>query len=422
MKRNIIANYVGAGCVALAPILALPWYLAYLGPVLFGLIGFVALVQALLALLDAGMSQALVRAVAVQIEEGAGGRSGAANLLLGFERLYWSFALGGGVCILLFSQEIAAHWLVLDKASVSQGQYALWGAAAIFMLQFPGSVYRSVLVGAQTQVRFNSVLASAAVVRHFGGVIVVSIWPNLSTYLVWHALIAGLETLSRAWLAWDTLGAKRSKSRWDAAQMRHLWKTVAGISAATCLGALAVQMDKILVSKMVSIEQFGYYTIAATVATGVLQLVYPLMQAALPRAVQLRDDGLGLRQLSVRLSGIFALLVVGGGLGFALLGKWVLALWLKDPVAVEFVYPILSLLLAGTALNALYNVGYMHWVVHEKTQRIMQVNALALLLSLLLIPPLVTAYGPIGAAFGWLSINMIGFVLSLEWLKKSAHA
>ena len=181
-------------------------------------------------------------------------------------------------------------------------------------------------------------------------------------------------------------------------------------------------MDKILVSKMVGIEQFGYYTIAATVATGVLQLVYPMMQAALPRAVQLRADELGLRRLSFRLSGMFALLVVGGGLGFAVLGKWVLALWLKDPAAVEFVYPILSLLLVGTALNALYNVGYMHWVVREKTQKIMQVNALALLLSLLLIPPLVTAYGPIGAAFGWLTINMIGFVLSLEWLKKSSNA
>ena len=421
MKRNIIANYLGAICVALAPVLALPWYLSSLGPELFGLIGFVALVQALMGLLDAGMAQALIRAFAVQIDEGAGGRGGAADLLLGFERMYWGFAFGAGALIVLFSHDIATHWLVLGKVSANQGQYALWGAAVIFMLQFPGSVYRSVLVGAQAQVRLNSVLAFAAVLRHLGGVVVVSLWPTLEAYLLWHALIAGLETLSRAWLAWHTLGTKRSKSSWDDVQMRHLWKTVAGMSAATWLGALTVQMDKVFVSKMVDIEQFGYYTIAATVATGLLQLVYPLMQAALPRAVQLRDDGLGLRRLSVQLSGIFALLLVGGGLGFAVLGKWVLALWLKDQVAVEFVYPILSLLLVGTALNALYNVGYMHWVVHEKTQRIMQVNALALLLSLLLIPPLVIAYGPIGAAFGWLTINMIGFVLSLEWLKKSSH-
>jgi hypothetical protein len=87
MKRNIIANYFGAGCVALAPVLALPWYLSSLGPEKFGLIGFVALVQALMGLIDAGMSQALVRAFSVQIDEGVDGRAGAADLLLGFERL-----------------------------------------------------------------------------------------------------------------------------------------------------------------------------------------------------------------------------------------------------------------------------------------------------------------------------------------------
>lgn len=201
--------------------------------------------------------------------------------------------------------------------------------------------------------------------------------------------------------------------------MRELWKAVATMSAATWLGALSVQMDKILVSKMVSIEQFGYYTIAATVATGLLQIVYPIMQAALPIAVQLRDEGLALRRLSMRLSGVLVLMVVGGGLGFTMLGKWALALWLKDSFTVEIVHPILALLLVGTGLNALYNVGYMHWVVHQKTQKIMQVNALALVLSVLLIPPLVIAYGPIGAAFGWLTINLIGFALSLEWLKKN---
>jgi hypothetical protein len=30
--RNVFANYLGSGAVALAPILALPWYLEALGP------------------------------------------------------------------------------------------------------------------------------------------------------------------------------------------------------------------------------------------------------------------------------------------------------------------------------------------------------------------------------------------------------
>lgn len=420
MKRNILANYVGAGCVALAPVLALPWYLSALGPQQFGLIGFVSMLQALLGLLDAGMSQALVRAVAIRIDEGPYGRRQAAHLLLGFERVYWGFALGVGALILLLGGTIATRWLVLDAAYVAQGQYAVWGAAVIFMVQFPGSVYRSVLVGTQAQVRLNGVQAVGALVRHGGGVVLLSVWPTLITYLLWHALSAALETWVRANLAWHALGSNRRSCHWDITQMRKLRKVVLGMSAATWLGALTVQMDKILVSKMVDIEQFGYYTIAATVAAGLLQLVYPVMQAALPRAVQLRADPAALRRLSVRLFGMAALLVVGGGLGFAMGGKWVLQVWLKSPAAVTAIYPIMSLLLVGTALNAFYNVGYMNWVVHEKINRVSHVNALALLLSVVVIPPLVVSYGTIGAAFGWLIINLLGFVLSLEWLKKSS--
>ena len=64
LRKNIFANYIGAGAVALGPILVLPWYLAALGPKQFGLIGFIGMLQAVLGLLDAGMSQALVREIA----------------------------------------------------------------------------------------------------------------------------------------------------------------------------------------------------------------------------------------------------------------------------------------------------------------------------------------------------------------------
>ena len=73
------------------------------------------------------------------------------------------------------------------------------------------------------------------------------------------------------------------------------------MSGAAWLGALTVQMDKIVLSRMVSIEQFGYYIIAATVAAGMLQLVYPLVQAVLPRAIQLRAEPAALRKLNIKL-------------------------------------------------------------------------------------------------------------------------
>lgn len=122
LKRNILANYFGMSLVALAPILALPWYLEALGPKQFGLIGFIAMLQAVLGLLDAGMSQALVREIAVRFDSTRDGRHRAAKLLYGFERLYWSFALCAGCITLLLADMIAAHWLKLEGLPVTSGE------------------------------------------------------------------------------------------------------------------------------------------------------------------------------------------------------------------------------------------------------------------------------------------------------------
>lgn len=418
LRKNILANYLGAGTVALAPILALPWYLEALGPRQFGLIGFIVVLQAVLGLVDAGMSQALVREIAVRLDRKGEGRRSTASLLFGFERLYWLFAFSVGCVTLLLADAIATHWLNLEGLPAASGRYAIYGAAFIFAFQFPGSVYRSLLVGAQAQVALNGVMLVGALVRHVGGVIVVLAMPTLPAYLIWHASIALLETLVRGRTAWNTLNVRRAQVRWEIAELRPAFRLVVTLSGATWLGALTVQMDKIILSRLVAIEQFGYYTIAATVAAGMLQLIYPLVQAVLPRAIQLRAEPVALRRLCIKLVWLIGLLVGLVALFFISAGDWLLAGWLRNQEVVTIVYPLLAVLFVGSALNAFYNVGYINWIVHEKIHRVFLVNALALVLSVALIPPLVAWKGTIGAAFGWLAINLIGFVLSLEWLKR----
>jgi len=420
LRKNILANYVGAGTIALAPILALPWYLQALGPKQFGLIGFITMLQALLSIVDAGASQALVREFAIRFNAGHNGKIETASLLFGFERLYWMLAVMTGLVIVLLSDFISTHWLVLGDLPLSAGTAAICGAGLLFAVQFPGSVYRSLLVGAQAQVSLNTVLLGAALARHIGGVAVLQIWPSLYAYLAWQIGVGLAETLVRGKTAWRTVAVTRNLLRWEPQRLTTVWKSVASLTGATCLGALTVQMDRIILSKMVSLQQFGYYTIAAGISLGVLQLVYPIVQAVLPRAVELKNDPAGLRRLSITLVWWIAAFVVGGGVVYALLGEILLGGWLRDTAVAASIYPLLAVLLLGTAMNAFYIVGYIHWLVFEKVSRVLVVNAAALALSIAIIPPLVTRFGLVGAAFGWLAINAIGFVLSLEWLKKTA--
>ena len=114
-------------------------------------------------------------------------------------------------------------------------------------------------------------------------------------------------------------------------------------------------------------------------------------------------------------------MVAAGAVVFMLAGHLLLTIWLKNVQAVAAIYPLLMVLLAGTALNAFYNVGYIHWLVHDKVRRVLQVNVVSLMLAVTLVPFLVTWRGSMGASFGWLVMNLIGFLLSLEWLKRKPH-
>lgn len=418
LRKNVFANYIGTGFVVLAPMLALPYYLHALGSSIWGLIGFITTLQAMLSILDAGVSQALVREFASNKQTNQQKQYKLGVLLYGFERLYWIFALAVGSVVLLLSNQIIQYWLKLDSISAGQARIAIYGAAAIFIFQFPGSVYRSLLVGTQTQVLLNMIMTFGSLTRHAGGVLIVLIWPTLSAYLLWQVCSVAIETAARCFYSWGTLQIKRTESYWDKALMKRMSLPVLGMSGASLLGALTVQMDKIILSGMVSVEKFGYYVIASTLATGVLQLLYPVVNVAIPYAVNLKDDVQALRRFNFKYAKLVSLMILSFATAFYVVGNDFLTLWLKNSSIALQVYDLLTILLIGTALNVLYTVGYINWIVKGQLTRVLQVNLISLLVSVVLIPIMVNRFGMVGASLGWISINAVGLFFSLGWLMR----
>ena len=417
IRQNILANYLGTAIVLGVPVLALPWYLSLLGPGLFGLISFVTMLQAVLGLIEAGVGQALLREFALCFDPNRNDGSRAASLLHGFERLYWIFALLSGAVLACLAPFIADHWLNLEPAMRDAGLHAVLGAAALFAVQFPGSVYRSLLVGSLAQVSLNWSSSGCMLLRHLEGLGLVMVWPSLVTYLCWQVLTGLCETLLRARYARGRVGG-RLAMRGNRAELQAVFRTAAGLTGAILLGALTVQMDRIILSRMIGIESFGYYALAATVAISALQIIQPVVQAVLPKAVALHDNATALRQLSLRLAQTIGVITILAAAFFISAGEFVLRLWLQDEAAVRVVYPILAILLVGTAMNAFYNIGYINWLAGNKVKRIFQVNAASFLLALVCIPPMIASYGAKGAAFGWVAMNFLGLATSLKWLRQ----
>lgn len=420
MRRDVLVSYAGTAIQMLAPMLALPWYWQALGGQAYGLLSFVVLIQTIAAVLETGLGQALVREFSVRVDGTAAGQHRAMTLLAGLQRVYWLAALALGGLTAALAPWLAQSWIKLDNPASNAGVIAILSAAAIVTVQLPGALYRSALIGSQRQVAFQCSLMAWTLVRQGFGVALVLAWPDLMVYLVWQMLSSLAETWTRRRLAYAALGSGVRAAAGGAGDgdWRSVLRGALGMGGAVLLGALTVQIDRVLLSRLVSLEEFGHYTIAATLAVGALQAVYPLTMATLPRAVQLRHDPRALRRLSWRLLAMNGCVVVVGGLLFLGWGETVLGWWLRDAAAVAVILPILSVSLWGTALNALYNVGYVNWLAHGRSRSILFVNALSLGIALLAIPPLVARWGLVGAASGWVAMNLIGFVLSLGWLKK----
>lgn len=418
IRKNIAANYLGAAVSAIAPILALPWYISILGAKYWGLVSFVVVLQGLLGLVNAGLSQALIREISSLILDKEIGQHKIAAILYGFERIYWGFSFCTGILVALFSSSIVTHWLKLGDIPIETGQLVIYAAAVIFAVQFPVSIYRSVLFGGGHQVKQNIVISMATLLRHVGCVIALSVHGSIVTYLAWSIFASLLETLVTAKLSWGSLKVKRADLKWDALEMRKVFLLTIGLSLSVMLAVLTLQIDKIVLSWSLPVEQLGYYAIASTVSIGLLQTFVPIFNAVLPKVVQMQGQERELKSLNLKLLGIMVVIVSTGGLCFAFAGEALLILWLKDARVVDIVFPLLALLLVGTGLNAIYDVGYINWIAAGKTRKVLTVNAVSLILSILFLPTLVAKYGLFGAAFGWLIINSVGMLMSLDWFFK----
>lgn len=421
IRKDIAANYFGAGVAALAPIFAIPWYISILGTKYWGLISFISILQGILGLLNVGLGQSLIREFARLAVDSKNGRKKIATILFGFERIYWSFSLVMAILLCICANVIVDHWLRLGDIPADVGRMVVYGAAAIFAVQFPISIYRNVLIGCNGQGTQNVLIAFGSVARHAGGVIVLIIGHSISAYLIWNVLVALIETLLTARFGWRILGVKRNRILWSLVEIRRLFSFSLGWSLAVMLAILTMQVDKLVISWMLPIEQLGFYAIASSVAMGFLQLFSPIASAALPRIIQLQEQPQAQKQLNLKLFTV--MLAVGGGAAmvFMLAGEATAVFWLKDKNVVNTILPILSMLLVGTVMNAIYNVGYMNWLASGATTKILKVNATSLGVAIVLTPVFVSEHGLLGASAAWLVINGIGLLLSLDWLAKGKN-
>ena len=415
VKSNVIANFAGSGWSALMGLAFIPFYIRLMGAEAYGVVGVFVSIQVMFTVLDLGLSQALSRELA-RLSVDRKNADLMADTARTLEVVYWGIALGVAVVIALLSRFIAYQWLNPEHLSQESLVEALWVMAVVVGLRWPVALYMGGLNGLQRQVMVNALFAVFVTLQGAGALAV--LWfvePTVRAFFLWQALIALLQVVGLRIALWRSLPSE-GVGVFRLEILKGVWRFAAGMTGISLLATILTQMDKVLLSKLLPLAEFGYYTFAATVAAVIYKLISPVFTAYYPRLTELatKYDQPALVRVYHQGCQLMAVAILPVTLILAFFSKEILELWTRNPDVVAKSSLLISLLVIGNALNGLMNLPYALQLAHGWTKLAFYQNVIAVIVLAPAIYFSTLRWGAVGAAGIWIVLNSAYLLIGVQ--------
>jgi O-antigen/teichoic acid export membrane protein len=413
LKRNILANYASQLYVTAAGIIMVPMYIQYMGAEAYGLVGFFAMLQVWFNLLDMGLTPTMARESA-RYHGGACTALEYRRLARALEGVFCAVALLGGIFLYALAEPMATGWLKAAQLPTQEITQALQLIALIVALRWMSGLYRGVITGAERLVwlsGFNSLVATGRFVLVLPVLIFVSAAPK--AFFIFQLGVAVFELLGLTWMAYRLLPAipKGQRIHWKWAPLKPVLKFSLSIAFTSSVWVLVTQTDKLVLSKILPLADYGYFTVPVLVASGIMMVTGPVSSAIMPRMTRLQAEGKHNELIAVyrQATQLVTVLATPVALVLVFFAPQVLWAWTGGAVLVEKAAPVLSLYAIGYAFLAVSAFPYYLQYAKGNLRLHLIGNALFVLF---LIPSVIwaaTHHGMSGAGWAWLIANATYF-------------
>lgn len=414
-RTNVVANFAGQFSVSVIHLVMIPQYVRFLGVEAYGLVGLFLTLQAILQVLDLGLSPTVNREMARNLAvPRASGE--ARDFVRTFEVAYW---LAGGVlggAVFLAAPFLATHWLQQTTLSHATLVDAVRMMGVLVAAQWPLTFYQGALLGLDRHSVLNAVRVGMSVTSAAGAVVVLaSLSASIGAFFRWQVAASLINVVATAVAVWRYAPVAPGRPRFRPGLVRGVWRFAAGITGMTISGLVLTQADKVVLSRVAPLEQFGYYAVAGVLGTGLYAVISPMFASLFPRFSSLAAVGndATLRDLYRRAWLLMAALVIPASAVMAAFAGDVLLLWTRNPVLVAAAAPLVSLLAVGTALNGLMNVPYALQLAYGWTAVPLRVNTGIALVAVPLVLLSTRRLGALGAAMMWPAVNAVSLLVML---------
>lgn len=414
LKRNILANYISQIYVTLIGIVILPLYFKYMGAETYGLLGFFAMLQAWFNLLDVGLTPTMARETA-RFRGGALEAITLHRLVRALEGIFLVIALLGGGILLMLSGQIASNWLTVKQLPIGEVQRSIQIMAIAISFRWMSGLYRSQISGSERLVwlgGYNSVIATIRFVGVLPVLMFISATPTF--FFSYQLCVAVIELAVLMIMSYQLLPPIPEGERvaWSWTPLKPVLKFSLTIAFASLVGVLVTQTDKLILSKLLPLATYGYFTLAVLVASSVMMIGGPISAALLPRMakMQAKGDNDSLIRIYHQATQLVTVIAGAASITVAFCAEPLLWAWTGDKVLAQNAAPILKLYAIG---NGIFSIAaFPYYLQYAKGNLDLHLIGNALF-AVFLIPAIIwstSQFGGVGAGWAWLVLNVINLI------------
>ena len=405
VTQNIIANYAGKLWGFISIFIFVRFYIDLLGIESYAIINFYTVILGLLAFADAGLTATLTRQLARDI-----GICEKSNLVYTFERIYVYICLLIAIVIMSSANYIANNFLESKLYTPETVAYFLRIIGVGVALQLFSTLYEGGLNGLQHQVLTNKVKIIWSLFR--SGIVILPLYfyPKLEVYFVWQVICNIILVIVFRYSLYKCL--PNSSPSFAFNLLKSNGKYALGMMGIAFISAINIQIDKLVTSKYLSMEQFGYYSIASTLSQIPTMIVIPVMAAVFPLfsmyVSQNNNELIG--NSFHKYSFLITIISAPISLCLFLYSIPLVDLWIGKLLIAESINYVLKMLVLGSFFLCLQLTPFYLALANGHTKINLYTGIFGLTVVVPFIIYSVKNYGMIGATFPWVLVNICTFL------------
>lgn len=366
-------------------------------------------------LLDLGLSQTLARQAAYARAQ-QDGFSFFKRLLKSFELIFLALATIIFLGVYFASEWIAYVWVKAETIDPVVLVYCITLMGGMIGMRWFASLYRSGIVGMEDQVWLSVAGVVLISFKFIGALILLAfVSQDVQNFFEYQLVIGALEVLVLMRRFYSKLPATEKGAglvNFDWQAVKSVAPFTLGIAYTAGVWVLITQTDKLILSGILTLSEFGYFGLVALLAGGITSLSGPISQAIMPRMTLLIGQGKRIEMLSLysQASQVVTVITLSTSLLVGLYAHALIFAWTGDSEAATWGSDILLWFALGNGILAIS--AFQYYLQNAFGQ--LRLHVIGSTLSALIQVPIVffasVTYGAEGAGIAWFGFRMIWFL------------